>query len=130
MLLYSRSGIETSDNSSQRFSSGNGSQTSDSTTDDEYFSRRQLTSCCHLTGEESAEVLGGHDDCFVAGCVGHGGQGVKSLSSSDTGDLIHSERCNVSVFDLVHQIFVLSRPQEGNQSGSFFDVVDLVASQG
>jgi hypothetical protein len=45
----------------------------------------------HEHGEKPGEAVGGHDDGFIAGDGGHGGERIHGLGAGDAGDELHAE---------------------------------------
>ena len=71
LLSCCRARIETSDDGSHSPGCGNGTESSNSSPNDEDFTRRDLASCCGLACEVSTEVVAGFQHSLVSGDIRH-----------------------------------------------------------
>lgn len=125
--LLSRGGscIESSHNSTHSTCRSNGTQAGDTSTNDQYFTRRDLPSSCYLASQKSAKHIGGFKNGFVASNVGHAAQYVKYLGSGNAWNHIHRKASGFSSSNLVHKLLVLGRLKKRDYSLAFFDVIHL-----
>ena len=75
---------------------------------------RDLAGGGHLAGEEAAEVVAGLDHRAVAGDVRHRGERVHLLGAADARDHVHRDGGDVLRLQLLEQLGVLARVEEGD----------------
>ena len=90
-------------------------QTGDTRAHDENLGRRNLPRGGHLTGEQSAEDVGGLDDRAVTRDVGHRGQHIQRLRPRDPGHRIHRQRREPALGEVCQQIRVEGRRQYADE---------------
>ena len=129
LFLHFKTGIKGAHDGAHALGGTDGRESGDAGADDQYLGRRHFTGGGDLTGKEAAEYTGRFNDGAIAGDVGHRAQGIHLLRARDTRHAVHGQHIGAGRGQLFHQIGVLSRPDERDQSLAGTQQVRFVAAE-
>ena len=91
LILDLRPGVHRTHDRAESVGCANRSQTSDTSTNDEYLGGRHLAGCRDLPREEATEILRGFDNRAVARDIRHRTQGIELLRARNSRHAVHRE---------------------------------------